>query len=64
MEGPWLAIIISCVFFILAIIIPFIVISYIDREKCLHTFEKVDSSEKQIILVCERCGKVKKVKRR
>ena len=64
MEGPWLAIIMSCVFFILAIIIPFIVVGYIDREKCLHTFEKVDSSEKQVILVCERCGKIKKVKRR
>ena len=32
------------------------------REPCLHTFEKIAENEKHIILVCERCGKVKKVR--
>ncbi len=43
-------------------LIPTIVINLLHRDKCLHTFTQIANNEKHIVLVCERCGKVKKVK--
>jgi hypothetical protein len=43
-------------------LIPTLVIWLLHRDKCLHTFEKVACNEKHVVLVCERCGKVKKVR--
>ena len=34
-----------------------------NKEPCLHTFEKFAENDKRIVLVCERCGKVKKVRK-
>jgi hypothetical protein len=44
------------------LLIPTLVIWFLHRDKCLHTFEKVACNEKYVVLVCERCGKVKKVR--
>lgn len=43
-------------------LIPTLVVWFLHRDVCLHTFEKVACNEKHVVLVCERCGKVKKVR--
>ena len=32
-------------------------------DRCKHSMEKIDSAGEYVILVCRKCGKVKKVKR-
>lgn len=43
-------------------LIPTLVVWLFHHDKCLHTFEKVACNEKYVVLVCEHCGKVKKVR--
>ena len=56
-----LAILIALVITAIILGVPFLIVAFDDR--CKHSMEKIDSAGEYIILVCRKCGKVKKVKR-
>lgn len=50
------------VFAISSIIIVSVVV-FRPQNRCLHSFDELNSTGKHVILVCSRCGKVKRIRK-
>lgn len=49
--------------FAISSIIIVSMIAFKPQNRCLHSFDELNSTGKYVILVCSRCGKVKRIRR-
>ena len=56
---------VSIFFGLLFIIVVGVILNiYKITEQCLHSYERIDTpNDKKMILVCRRCGKIKKLRK-
>jgi hypothetical protein len=56
--------VIAVSFFVVAMVTGAIILICRYTDKCQHSYERVDTcNDKNMILVCRRCGKIKKLRK-
>ena len=60
----WLVFVSSLIFLIAIVVILAIVAYKLTDGSCKHSYERIDDyNDKKMILICRKCGKIKKMRK-